>query len=141
MKKANKVVSDPDLRAEYDFASMTGGVRGKYAERYRAGVNLVLLEPEVRGRRGSGACSHRKEHRVEMFLGHGKAVFLEGENVAVNGLPNVCNRGFAAVPLRNAAWEAWALGYPEAVLTRINDDLPHAGRIRGASRKLKSTSA
>ncbi len=47
MKKGNKVVSDPDIRAEYDFASMTGGVRGKYAERYRAGVNLVLLEPEV----------------------------------------------------------------------------------------------
>ncbi len=47
MKKGNKAVPDPDLRAEYDFASMTGGVRGKYAERYKAGVNLVLLEPEV----------------------------------------------------------------------------------------------
>lgn len=47
MKKAKKVVSDPDMRAEYDFASMAGGVRGKYAERYKAGVNLVLLEPEV----------------------------------------------------------------------------------------------
>ncbi len=47
MKKDNKAVPDPDIRAEYDFASMTGGVRGKYAERYRAGVNLVLLEPEV----------------------------------------------------------------------------------------------
>ena len=47
MKKGNKAVPDPDMRAEYDFASMAGGVRGKYAERYRAGVNLVLLEPEV----------------------------------------------------------------------------------------------
>lgn len=47
MKKDNRAVPDPDIRAEYDFASMTGGVRGKYAERYRAGVNLVLLEPEV----------------------------------------------------------------------------------------------
>ena len=47
MRKGNKAVPDPDLRAEYDFASMAGGVRGKYAERYRAGVNLVLLEPEV----------------------------------------------------------------------------------------------
>jgi hypothetical protein len=26
---------------------MAGGVRGKYLERYRAGVNLALLEPEV----------------------------------------------------------------------------------------------
>ena len=47
MKKGSKTVPDPDMRAEYDFASMAGGVRGKYAERYKAGVNLVLLEPEV----------------------------------------------------------------------------------------------
>jgi hypothetical protein len=33
MKKANKVASDPDMRAEYDFARMKGGVRGKYAGR------------------------------------------------------------------------------------------------------------
>jgi len=36
-----------DLRAEYDFASLDGAVRGKYYRRYRAGVNLALLEPEV----------------------------------------------------------------------------------------------
>jgi hypothetical protein len=32
---------------EYDFPSMKGGVRGKYAAQYRAGTNLVLLDPEV----------------------------------------------------------------------------------------------
>jgi len=47
MRKSNRAVLDPDLRAEYDFSTMAGGVRGKYLERYRAGVNLVLLEPEV----------------------------------------------------------------------------------------------
>ena len=47
MRKSSKAVLDPDLRAEYDFSTMPGGVRGKYVERYRAGVNLVLLEPEV----------------------------------------------------------------------------------------------
>jgi hypothetical protein len=44
-----------DLRPEYDFASMAGGVRGKYVdslsetlrERYRTGTNVVLLEPDV----------------------------------------------------------------------------------------------
>lgn len=36
-----------DLRAEYDFASMRSGVRGKYAERLREGSNVVLLEPDV----------------------------------------------------------------------------------------------
>ena len=47
MKKAKKVASDPEMRAEYDFASMKGGVRGKYAERYQVGVKVVLLGPEV----------------------------------------------------------------------------------------------
>ncbi|MGB7247650.1 MAG: hypothetical protein WBC73_01835 [Phormidesmis sp.] len=35
------------LVPEYDFSKMTGGVRGKYVERYRAGTNLVLLDPDV----------------------------------------------------------------------------------------------
>ncbi len=35
------------LRSEYDLASLTGRVRGKYYERARAGSNLVLLEPEI----------------------------------------------------------------------------------------------
>lgn len=45
-KKANNEMED-ELRPEYDFSKMTGGVRGKYAERYQAGTNLVLLEPDV----------------------------------------------------------------------------------------------
>jgi len=37
-----------ELRPEYDMRSLLkGGVRGKYTARYRAGTNLVLLEPEV----------------------------------------------------------------------------------------------
>jgi hypothetical protein len=36
-----------ELRSEYNFSQMAGGVRGKYVERYRAGTNLVLLEPDV----------------------------------------------------------------------------------------------
>jgi hypothetical protein len=46
MSKANRA-EDDDLRPEYDFASMTGGVRGKYVARLRKGSNLVLLDPEV----------------------------------------------------------------------------------------------
>lgn len=46
MSKANRH-SDDDLRPEYDFASMKGGVRGKYVARLRKASNLVLLEPEV----------------------------------------------------------------------------------------------
>jgi hypothetical protein len=46
MRKVNRTLDD-DLRPEYDFASMKGGVRGKYVKRFREGTNLVLLEPEV----------------------------------------------------------------------------------------------
>jgi len=46
MKKKTEL--NNELRPEYDMKSLLkGGVRGKYAARYRAGTNLVLLEPEV----------------------------------------------------------------------------------------------
>ena len=45
-KKTTPALSD-DLRPEYDFASMKGGVRGKYLRRAREGTNIVLIEPEV----------------------------------------------------------------------------------------------
>lgn len=35
---------DPDMLDEYDFS---GGVRGKYAARYKAGSNIVVLAPDV----------------------------------------------------------------------------------------------
>lgn len=43
-----KTELNDELRPEYDMRSLLkGGVRGKYAARYCAGTNLVLLEPEV----------------------------------------------------------------------------------------------
>jgi len=45
MKKENP--TDSDMRDEYDFSSMRGGVRGKYAERLRQESNIVVLEPEI----------------------------------------------------------------------------------------------
>ncbi len=39
---------DDELRPEYDLrVLLKDGVRGKYVERYRAGTNLVLLDPDV----------------------------------------------------------------------------------------------
>ena len=38
---------EDELRSEYDFAQIEGGVRGKYVDRYRAGTNLVRLAPDV----------------------------------------------------------------------------------------------
>jgi len=37
-----------ELRPEYDLrVLLKDGVRGKYVDRYRAGTNLVLLDPDV----------------------------------------------------------------------------------------------
>jgi hypothetical protein len=47
MKKETEPEMVDELRPEYDFAQMKGGVRGKYIERYRSGTNLVLLDADV----------------------------------------------------------------------------------------------
>lgn len=47
MKKEVENEMEDELRPEYNFAQMEGGVRGKYVERYRTGTNLVLLDPDV----------------------------------------------------------------------------------------------
>lgn len=46
MKKPIEHQND-DMRSEYDFASMNGGVRGKHYDDYRKGTNVVLLKPDV----------------------------------------------------------------------------------------------
>ena len=48
MKTKRKSEADDELRPEYDLRRLLkGSVQGKYAERYRAGTNLVLLAPDV----------------------------------------------------------------------------------------------
>lgn len=44
MKKPTKSIAPTEPRAEYDFSR---GMRGKYARRYQAGSNVVVLEPDV----------------------------------------------------------------------------------------------
>jgi hypothetical protein len=46
MRRSGKPKRD-ELRPEYDFAALKGGVRGKYYKRAIAGTNLVLLDPDV----------------------------------------------------------------------------------------------
>ena len=46
MKKTSTKSTD-DMRPEYDFASMKGGVRGQYAKAVWEGTNLVLLDPKL----------------------------------------------------------------------------------------------
>lgn len=49
MKKHPEPQSPDELRPEYELAALKGGVRGKYAARFKAGTNLVLLSPDVAG--------------------------------------------------------------------------------------------
>lgn len=45
MKKSDEA---NDMRPEYDFAAMQGGVRGKHVRRLgEQGSNVVLLDPDV----------------------------------------------------------------------------------------------
>lgn len=42
-----KKVEPDELLPEYDFKSMPGGERGKFAAAYRQGTNLVRLDQDV----------------------------------------------------------------------------------------------
>jgi hypothetical protein len=44
MKRPSSKRRTDGMREEYDFS---GGVRGKYVGRYRRGINVVLLDPEL----------------------------------------------------------------------------------------------
>ncbi len=44
MSKAPATETEPEMLEEYDFRH---GVRGKYAARYAAGSNVVVLSPDV----------------------------------------------------------------------------------------------
>ena len=47
MNTENKNELNDNLKDEYDFSNMAGGVRGKYAQNYKKGVKLIQLEPDV----------------------------------------------------------------------------------------------
>jgi hypothetical protein len=46
-KRMERREAADELQREYDLCKLKGGVRGKYAARYKAGTNLVLLSPDV----------------------------------------------------------------------------------------------
>lgn len=56
-RAARETAAPPDeILPHYDFS---GGVRGKYAARYREGTNVVLLEPDVAQRFPDAAVVNR----------------------------------------------------------------------------------
>jgi hypothetical protein len=55
-RRASRDTAPDDILPQYDFS---GGVRGKYAARYREGTNVVLLEPDVAQRFPDAASVNR----------------------------------------------------------------------------------
>jgi hypothetical protein len=47
VKKATEKELRDRLRSEHDLSKLMRGVRGKYADRYKVGTNLVLLSSDV----------------------------------------------------------------------------------------------
>ncbi len=47
MRKLVRHRNHDEMRPEYDFATMKGGVQGKHQQAYRKGSNVVLLQPDV----------------------------------------------------------------------------------------------
>ena len=43
----DKTDLNDELRPAYDETLLKNGIRGKYAEQYAAGTNIVRLEPDV----------------------------------------------------------------------------------------------
>ena len=46
-KMTDITTCDDELRPEYNETSLKNGMRGKYAEQYAAGTNIVRLAPDV----------------------------------------------------------------------------------------------
>jgi hypothetical protein len=64
-----------ELRPEYDLTRLfKNGVRGKYAKRYQAGTNLVLLDPDI-----------RKAFRSEKAVNDALRLVIELRKVGVRG--------------------------------------------------------
>ena len=40
----NQISDNQDMLEEYDFSK---GIRGKYAERYNKGTNVIVIDPDV----------------------------------------------------------------------------------------------
>lgn len=86
MKKPEKQ-PDGEMRAEYDFESMKGGVRGKYVKQYRAGTNLVLLYPVLAKAFPTESAVNEALHAVLNILKTVRLPVDSSQTVAPKGRP------------------------------------------------------
>ncbi len=74
---AKKTEINDELRPEYDETLLKNGVRGKYAEQYAAGTNLVLLDPDV-------AAAFPNDKAVNEALRYVLKVVDDGKHLNIN---------------------------------------------------------
>jgi hypothetical protein len=102
MKKESTERIDDDLRSEYDLTKLRGGVRGKYQKEAVAGMNLVLIDPDLASvfpdaesvnralrilAEAAGAATSRARHRVPNTSRFGRAEPAETHREKVKRLP------------------------------------------------------
>jgi hypothetical protein len=74
MKRKTK---EPEMRAEYDFS---GGVRGKYYQRYMESSNVVVLEPDVHKRFKNSSAVNKALRPANRLLARGALMSLRPGN-------------------------------------------------------------
>ena len=71
----NKTELNDELLPEYDETLLKNGTRGKYAEQYAAGTNIVRLEPDI-------AAAFPNEEAVNEALRFALKVMDDAKNLA-----------------------------------------------------------
>ena len=66
---------DDELRPEYNETSLKNGIRGKYAQQYAAGTNIVRLAPDV-------VAAFPNEEAVNEALRFGLKVMADAKQLA-----------------------------------------------------------
>jgi len=64
-----------------------------------------------------------------MLRWHRETIVLKGEDITVDRLTDVCDRGFPGFALGYAAGKARALRHPKTVFAWVNNHLSHGLRI------------
>jgi hypothetical protein len=117
-----------DLRPEYDFSKMQGGVRGKYVERYRSGTNVVLLDPEEKKKR-----QQEEEARLEQLRQkRQKRQSIKSELIALYQESDTKKRGKQLEGILNSFFESEGILVREAFTIKGENNEGIIQQIDGA---------
>lgn len=73
-----------------------------------------------------------------MLSGNVDPIVLKCQDISFDRLPDVADRQFSRLALRNTAWKTRAFSHPESIFAGINDCLSHGQTIGRIVKKLNS---